>query len=159
MNVFTTLLLYAVACIVLLEAKKVPLDSKAPASLESASFSSSQDKSDLEQDHRNLQSCSEDDAFFVITSCENVCGVSGLTFAAELFSSLCEFVSDNEGAVDAARALGCPNVNGNFFCSYGNLRDEIDGGNLDIMCDFCAAWAAAAILLQLPRVPRQALRQ
>ena len=72
MNVFTTLLLYAVARVVLLEAKKVPLDIKAPAiSLESASFSSSQGKSDLEQDHRNLQSCSEDDAFFVVTSCEN----------------------------------------------------------------------------------------
>ena len=84
MNVFTTLLLCAVACVVLLEAKKAPLGSEAPTSLESASFSSSQDKSDLEQDHRNLQLCSEDDVFFVITSCENVCGVSGLTFAAEL---------------------------------------------------------------------------
>ena len=49
-----------------------------------------------------------------------------------------------EGAVDAARALGCPNVNGNFFCSYGNLRDEIDGGDLDVARDSRAAWAGSS---------------
>ncbi|CAB9528445.1 Mycoplasma protein of unknown function, DUF285 [Seminavis robusta] len=37
---------------------------------------------------RQLQSCSEDDTFFVILSCENVCGVNGLEFKAERFSGV-----------------------------------------------------------------------
>ncbi|CAB9527943.1 unknown protein [Seminavis robusta] len=88
---------------------------------------------------RQLQSCSEDDTFFVILSCENVCGVNGLEFKAERFSGVCEFVSDSVSATDAARALGCPNVNGSFRCTYDDVKGDIDGGNSDAMCDFCTA--------------------
>lgn len=64
---------------------------------------------DTGQDHhRNLQTCEEDDAFFVIMICKNVCGVDGLEFHAEDIAT-CAF----EGTADAenqARTLGCPNV-------------------------------------------------
>lgn len=101
-------------------------------------------KKNLRQDHRHLATCSEDDTFFVITSCENVCGINGLEFHAELFSSLCEFVSDSDAVEDEARALGCPNVGGSWLCAaYSNLRDEIEARNLDVMCEFCTSWSAS----------------
>ena len=63
--------------------------------------------------HMTSTSCEEDDTFFVIMSCDNVCGVNGLEFKAEKFFSLCEFVSDSNDALQDATDLGCPNVGSN----------------------------------------------
>ena len=91
---------------------------------------------------RYLQSCSEDDTFFVIMSCRNVCGVRNLEFKAEVFSGLCEFVSNDSNALNSAQALGCPSVGSSFNCArkgfgYKTIENEINNGNLDVMCDFC----------------------
>lgn len=101
------------------------------------------------QEHRKLATCKEEG--LIITSqivCEDVCGVDGLKFTAELITGTCSF-SGSADAEAQALALGCPEQDPliGHACpgDYDDLKDAIEDDNLDIMCEsYCTGWGASA---------------